>query len=261
MLPKQGIPSLWHYRYLLFTFAVRDIKSNYAETRLGLLWSLLQPLIGLAIFTFFFDKLLNINTGDIPYPLFALSGMCVWYYFVYIVNNAGSSIIQMQQIIKKMNFPRILCPVSKALSGMLDFIITLILLLVAMSIYGIYPSATLLLLPFLVLLLIGTGLSLGIWLSALTVRHRDLLHAVPYLVSFAIWVTPVFYPVTLLPEAYCRLMYFNPMAAVVEGLRWCVFGGTSPPWDYAFSFIPVAVLFTTGIMYFNRIEGRMAEYL
>ena len=252
---------IWKHRSLIFTLAYRDIKVQYAQTFLGLLWSLLQPLTALLIFTFFFSRIVKVNTGNIPYPLFALSGISVWNYFGYLMSNSGTSLTQSRDLIKKIGFPKIILPLSKVISGAPDFVITLLLIFVVMFINGKFFGLQIFALPLFLLLAILCGLSIGIWLSALTVKYRDVHHVIPFLVGFGIWLTPVFYPTTLLPEKYHRFTYLNPVAGIIEGFRWSLFGGNPPSYYYIGSFIFVFVLIAAGFANFKRIENRISDWI
>ncbi len=249
------------YKSVIITLARRDLKAQYAQTALGLFWSVVQPLTGLLIFTFFFGQVIKVDTGGIPYPLFALSGMLGWYYFTYIVNHAGTSILNSQHLISKIYFPRLIFPISKTINGFVEFVISLGLMLLLMLILGVYPGWSLLAFPVFLVLNIIVGLSIGIWLSALTIRYRDFHHLIPYLVSFGIWLTPVFYPTTLIPERFGFLMHFNPVAGVIAGYRWTLLGAEAPDLQYIYGFIPVLILFVSGVFYFRKIENDIADWI
>jgi len=252
---------VYAYRSMLFNLAYRDLKVQYSQTFLGLLWSVIQPLTGLAIFTVFFDRLLEVDTGGIAYPLFAFSGMTAWYFFTYIVNHTGTSLVNAQHLIKKVYFPRLIVPFSKVLVGAVEFTISLALLLIMMLALGVLPDWRVLALPAFIALNILTGLSIGIWLAALTVRYRDFHHIIPYLINFGIWLTPVFYPATLIPERYHFLIYFNPMAGVIAGFRWSLLGDALPAAWFLASFIPVLLLFVGGLFYFKKIERKIVDII
>ncbi|MBU0765264.1 MAG: ABC transporter permease, partial [Bacteroidetes bacterium] len=206
-------------------------------------------------------KIVMIDTGDIPYPVFVLTGLSSWYYFTYLVSNAGTSLVSAQTIIKKIYFPKLVIPVSKAITGFVNLLITLLLLFIFMVITGRYPNLNIIGLPVIILLNIITGLAFGIWLSALTIRFRDFHHIIPYIIGFGIWITPVFYPISLIPESYRHFIYLNPMAAVAEGYRWALLGGKLPsPW-FLTSLIAVFVLLITGMLYFRKNEGKIADMI
>lgn len=253
--------NIFIYRNILFTLSVRDIKAKYSQTFLGILWSVLQPLTGLLIFTIFFAKLIKVDTHGIPYPLFAFTGMIAWYFFVFIVNQGGMSLVDSEYLLKKIYFPRLILPISKVLVGLVDFGISVILLLVIMIISGHLPKLTLVYFPIFLGLTILSGLSVAIWLSALTIRFRDFQHIIPYLVNFGIWMTPVFYPTTLIPQKYQFVLYLNPMAGIIGGFRWCLLGDVRPPIQYLVGIIIMVLVFITGLIYFDRIEREIVDLI
>lgn len=254
-----ALQRLYAYKALVYVFAVRDLKVQYSQTFMGILWSLMQPLTGLLIFTFFFSYVVKVDTGGIPYPLFAFSGMISWYFFSALMAQSGTSLMQSQYLIRKIYFPKLVLPVAKALSCFAEFGIALALLLVIMPFWGFYPGINIVFLPIFILLNVLTGLSAGLWLSALTVRYRDFYHIIPYLLNFGIWLTPVFYPVSILPHKIAFLIYFNPLAGIVEGFRWTLLGAPMPDVKFLWSFLFVAFVFVSGLMYFRRMENKMAD--
>ncbi|MDD3876218.1 MAG: ABC transporter permease [Bacteroidales bacterium] len=256
------LKKLFSYRALIYVFASRDLKVQYYQTFLGILWSMIQPLTGLLIFTFIFSYVIKVNPeelGGVPYPLFAFSGLICWYFFSSLMGQAGTSLMQSQYLIRKIYFPKLILPISKSLTCFAEFIISFLLLFFIMLIMGYYPGINILFLPVFILLNLITGLSVGIWLSALTIRYRDFYYIIPYLVNFGIWLTPVFYPATLIPERLKFLIYFNPMAGVISGFRWSLFGGAPPSVYYLFSFVIVIVIFITGLYYFRKMETKIAD--
>jgi lipopolysaccharide transport system permease protein len=253
------LSKVFRHRGLLFRFLVRDVKEKYAQTYLGLLWSGIQALAGIGLISFFFGFLLKIDTGSVPYPLYAFPGMISWYYFSFIIGYSGSSLVQSQHIIKKTGFPKLIIPLSRALVGLVDLAIWMALLILLMIIYRYPFSGNLVFMPFFILLNLVTSLSIAIWLSALTVRYRDLLIFIPYLIGFGIFVTPVFFPETLVPEKYDWILYLNPMAGVISGLRWSVLSTPLPSAGYLLGFLPVILLLVSGLFYFKQIEGKIAD--
>jgi lipopolysaccharide transport system permease protein len=250
------------YKDLFFTLAWRDFRVRYAQTTIGLLWALLQPVITLLILTLVFGTFIAVKT-PVPHLLFTLAGMSIWTYFSYVMTNAGSSIISSQDMIKKIYFPRIIIPFSKALVGLIDFSITLLLLVILMIYYGISPTMNVLFAPLFLVLGILAALGMGIWLSALTVRYRDFQHVVPFLVQIGLYLTPIAYPseyATIhLPKWAASLYYLNPMAGIVQGFRWSLFGGTPPNEFIWITVLSVLVLFISGLLFFKRIEDEMAD--
>lgn len=254
--------NVWQHKSLILTLAKRDLKIKYAQTSLGLLWTAIQPLTGLLIFTFFFNKVMRIEgIPESGYAVFAFTGMTSWYFFSYIVYQSSTSLLQAQDLIKKIYFPKLILSLSKVLVGFVDFGISFILLLFIMLIYGIMPSWHIIFLPFFIVLNIIVGLSISIGLSALTVKKRDLQHIVPYLMNFGIWLTPVFFPATLIPEKYRFLLFFNPMAGIVEGFRWCIWDYSSYDVKYFIGIFLSLILLVFGLVYFKKNEDEMIDTL
>lgn len=259
-----NIKRLYEFRKLIVIFAQRDLKVQYAQTFLGLLSSVLQPLTALMVFTFFFDKLLNISERfqtDVPYPLFAFTGMIPWFFFTMLIGNTGTSLSQSEYVIKKIFFPKLVLPLSKVLVGLVEFCVSSLFLIILLIAYQYKVGINIIFLPVFIILNILTGLSIGIWLSALTIRYRDFHHFIPYLISFGIWLTPVFYPGSLIPDDKAIYMYINPMSGVIAGFRWSILGDNLPSAGYIIGFIPVAILLITGLMYFRKIENKVADYV
>lgn len=258
-----NLKELWAYRDLFYILAYRDLRVRYAQTFLGLLWAFIQPLATLVIFTVVFGKVAEVDTSGIPYPLFAVCGMASWSYFSFVLNQSGNSIIGAQEMVKKIYFPRLVIPLSKALVGFVDFAIAMLFVVILMIYYGFIPSANIIYLPIFIILTIISALAVGIWLSALTIRYRDFQHVVPFLVQFGLYATPVGYQakdvINRLPDWASLLYYVNPMAGIVEGFRWSLLGGDPPSIFAYFSFSIVILLFITGLLYFKRVEKVMAD--
>ncbi|HLT71816.1 MAG TPA: ABC transporter permease, partial [Cyclobacteriaceae bacterium] len=241
----------------------RDFRVRYAQTFLGLTWAFLQPAATLLIFTVVFGRAVKVDTGGVPYPVFAITGMAAWTYFSFVLNQSGNSILGAQEMVKKIYFPRLVIPLSKAVVGFVDFLIAFAFLFVLMAVYGVMPSVNIVFLPVFILLTVVSALAVGIWLSALTIRYRDFQHVVPFLVQFGLYATPIAYPsetiIDNLPRWGTVLYYLNPMAGVVEGFRWSVLGG-APPHSFVYlSFGVMALLFVTALIYFKRVERVMAD--
>jgi lipopolysaccharide transport system permease protein len=202
---------------------------------------------------------------DIPYLLFAMTGMTIWTYFSFVMTNAGSSIIASQAMEKKIYFPRLIIPLSKAAVGLIDLSISLVIMVILMIYYGIAPSANAWLAPLFILMGIIAALAVGIWLSALTVRFRDFQHIVPFMVQIGLYVTPIAYPADFamkqLPSWAATIYYLNPMAGVIQGFRWSIFGGEAPGSMMYISFAMILFIFITGLLYFRKVEDEMADYV
>ncbi|MEQ9288839.1 MAG: ABC transporter permease [Cyclobacteriaceae bacterium] len=264
---KKGINlnfrELYQYRDLFLTLTYRDIRVRYAQTFLGFLWALIQPLATLLIFTLIFGQAIQVDTGGVPYPVFAICGMSAWTYFSFVMSNAGNSVIGAQGMIKKIYFPRLIIPLSKAVVGFVDYAIVCVLLVLMFIFYETVPSSNIIYLPIFIILTVLSALSLGIWLSALTVRYRDFQHLVPFMVQFGVYITPIAFPSELVIERFPNWLsafyYLNPMAGIVEGLRWSLLGGEFLHTYSYISFSIVLVLFISGLFYFRSVEKTMAD--
>lgn len=255
---------LKRYKDLFLTLTWRDLRVRYAQTTIGLLWALVQPVVSLTILTLVFGKFVGVETG-VPHVLFTIAGMSTWTYFSFVMSNAGNSIIINQNMVKKVYFPRIIIPLSKAMVGLVDFGVSFVILTILMIYFGVVPSSNIWMAPIFTIIAAFAALGVGIWLSALTVRYRDFQHIVPFMVQIGMYLTPIAYPadfaMTRLPEWASTIYFLNPMAGVVQGFRWSLFGGT-PPGDLMYvSFGMVFFLFFTGLIYFKKVEDQMADFV
>jgi lipopolysaccharide transport system permease protein len=251
---------LWEYRELLYFLVWRDIKVRYKQTALGVAWVVLQPLIATLIFTVVFGQLAKVPSGDLPYPLFAFAALLPWNYFAGALNRSGTSLVNNANLITKVYFPRLIIPLAGVTNGLVDFGISLILLVLLMVYYGIMPNAAVLLLPFFLLMAIGTALGTSLWLAALGVQYRDVNHLLPFLVQVWMYATPVVYPASLFPERWRPVLGLNPMAGVVEGFRWALTGSGDPPSLMLLVSIAIIILLVvSGLMFFRNTERTFAD--
>ncbi len=266
-----NLGEVWRYRELLWFFTLRDIKARYKQTLLGPIWIILMPLATSGLFSLIFGVLAGLPSGEIPYPVFVFSGTLVWGLFAKALSTSSACLKANQNLITKVYFPRLIIPLAASVSGLLDFLLGVGTLAVLMLVTGIAPSWSLLALPAFVLLAILAGLSVGVWISALSVRFRDIGYAATFLISFWMWLTPVAYssevvfdnpkvPAGFQPvlEAVYQL---NPMFLVVEGFRWAAFGervaGPTPlSWV---SLAGLLFILGTGLFYFRRTEVTFAD--
>jgi lipopolysaccharide transport system permease protein len=255
---------LFRYKDLFITLSWRDFKVRYAQTTLGLLWAILQPVVTLLILSLVFGRFVGVKT-EVPHLLFTVAGMSIWTYFSYVMTNSGNSIIVNQGMVKKIYFPRLIIPLSKAVVGFIDFGISIIILVGLMVYYQIAPSSNIWAAPLFLLVGIIAALGVGIWLSALSVRFRDFQHVVPFMVQIGLYITPIAYPAEFatkqLPEWAANIYYLNPMAGVVQGFRWSLFGGTPPGPLMWVSVGMIVIIFITSLLYFNKVEKNMADYV
>lgn len=255
---------LYRYRDLFLTLTWRDFRVRYAQTTIGLLWAVLQPVVTLLILSLVFGRFVGVET-EVPHILFTVTGMSIWTYFSYVMTNSGNSIIANQGMVKKIYFPRMIIPLSKAVVGFIDFGISLLIMIVLMVYYGIAPSSNVWLAPAFLLLGVLAALSVGIWLSALSVRFRDFQHVVPFMVQIGLYITPIAYPAEFatqqLPKWASTLYFLNPMAGVVQGFRWAMFGGEAPGNLIYVSVLMVLIILISGLFYFKKVEDEMADYV
>ena len=252
---------LWQYRELLLMLAYRDFRVKYAQAFLGFAWALINPLINLVLLSFVFHRVANISTGDTPPILFTLIGLAGWTYFSEVFSTAGDSIIGAQQMVKKIYFPRLIIPLSKAITALIDLGIVLALLLLLLIYYRVSPGSNLLFFPLFLILAIMAGLTGGLWLSALTIRFRDFKYISPLFLRIGIFITPIAYPASAVPEAYLFWYFLNPLAGIIEGFRWSL-TGTVPLPVYAFvGFALLIILFVGSLLYFSKVEEVIADVL
>lgn len=248
---------VWKYRGLVMTLANRDLKIKYAQTALGIAWSFLQPLTAVVVFSLFFSLLLNVNVGY-PYALFVISGVLCWNLFIYIFSHGSTSLMNNQDLIKKLSFPKLILPTSKVLVAFVEVCLTLVLIIPMMIWAEIPVSFRMLGMPITLLFTAVLGLGASLILAAATLKYRDLHHILPFLVNFGIWFTPVFYPVSLIPKEYSDLIYLNPMASLIEVMRWSLFGDELNVMVLSGLMISVIVLLV-GVLYFKHVEDKIAE--
>jgi len=251
---------LWEARELLSVLVTRDIKARYRQTTLGAAWAVLQPFLAMVVFSIFFGRLIGISSEGVPYPVFAYSALVPWTYFASALGLAANSLVDNEQTLTKVYFPRLLVPATPVLAKLLDFGIAFAILVGMMLFYGVAPTAAVWTLPLFVLLAAVTALGVGVWLSALTIVHRDIRHVVPFLVQLWLFATPVAYSSSLIPERWRALYGLNPMAGVVEGFRWALLGrAPASAALLAVSTLTVVALLVSGLYYFRRVERTFVD--
>jgi len=258
--------SIWQYRELLYFLVWRDVKVRYKQTALGVMWILLQPLLSTMIFTVIFGILLDAPSGQVPYALFVLAGMIPWNYFSSSLTRSSGSVVASANLVTKVYFPRLIIPMAGVLAGLVDFLIVCTALGGLMAFYGVRPTANIALLPLFLLLAMLTAFGFGLWLSALNVRYRDVSWLMPFLIQVWMYLTPVVYSSTLLPERFRPYLALNPLTGVVEGFRWALFGeqmGSAAPGGLMF-IISIAIsllVLLSGLVYFRRTERTFADII
>ena len=255
-----GLRELWEYRELLYFLTWRDIKVRYKQTALGAAWAIIQPFFMMLVFSLFFGRLAGVPSDNIPYPVFTFCALLPWQLFAQALQESSNSLVANERLITKVYFPRLVVPIAAVLGGLVDFAIAFVVLLLMMAYYGIVPGLAILYLPFFILLAVMTALGVGLWLSALNVQYRDVRYTLNFLTQFWMFITPVAYPSSIVPEKWRALYGLNPMAGVVEGFRWALLGKTEAPGPLlAVSVVAVILILVGGLYYFRRMEETFAD--
>ena len=257
--PKKGLQfidfmELREYRDLFFFLIWRDIKVMYAQTILGFFWAILQPLIQIVVYTIVFGKVARLNTDGIPYFLFSSVAIIPWTYMSSAMSQSSQSLISGQGMLGKIYFPRLIFPVTPVLSRLVDFVISLLILIAIAVWYNVKPTWNLLYLPIFVLMMISIPAGLGMWLSAMAIRFRDVKHAMPFIVRMLVYSAPIVYTASRIPEKYRLLYSLNPIVGVIEGFRASLLG-LEIPWMYIWpGLITAVLLLLSGAIYFRTME-------
>ena len=265
--PKKGwqlidFKELREYKDLLYFLIVRDIKVRYKQTVLGGLWAIIQPFFMMVVFTLFFGRLAKIPSDGIPYPIFNYSAMVAWTYFANALGNSGNSLVGNANLVSKVYFPRIIIPLSPILAGLLDFAIAFLVLIAMMLYFHIYPTCMVFLLPLLIVLMISTASGVGMFLSALNAKYRDVRYTITFLVQFWMFASPIVYPSSIVPEKYRLIYALNPMAGVIEGFRSILLGSVAFPTNMVMiSFAISSMLLLLGAFYFKQTERYFADII
>jgi lipopolysaccharide transport system permease protein len=254
-----GLGDLWTYRELLYFLFWRDVKVRYKQTVLGGAWAILQPVATMIVFTVFLGRLAKISSDGVPYSLFAYSGLLPWGLFASSLTESSASLVNSKQLITKVFFPRLIIPVASVLAGLVDFAVASSILVVLMLYHHVVPTIGILVVPLLVAFTVVTALSVGFFLSALNVQYRDVRYTIPFLVQAWMFATPIVYPSSLVPEKWRFLYGLNPMAGVVEGFRWALFGTRGASGLILVSVVSVVALFLLGVVYFRKTERQFAD--
>ncbi len=254
---------LLRYRELFYFLAWRDILVRYKQTVIGIAWSVIRPLLTMLVFTIVFGRLARLPNEGVPYPILVFSAMLPWQYFANAMQESSNSLIAESRLISKVYFPRLIVPASSVIVSAVDFLISLALLGLLMLGYGFAPSWTLLFMPFFFLLATLAALGAGFWLSALNVKYRDFRYIVPFLVQFGLYVSPVGFSSSVVPERWRLLYSLNPMVGVIDGFRWCVQGTASSLYlpGFLISAAISVLAFSSGVWFFRRTERFFADFI
>lgn len=254
------LKELWEYHELIYFLVWRDIKVRYKQTALGVTWAVLQPFLTMVVFTIFFGNLAKVPSDGVPYPIFSFAALLPWQLFANALSNSSNSLVSNSALITKVYFPRIIMPLSSIISGLVDFLVAFLVLIGMMVYYGITPTSAVYTLPFFLLLALLTSFAVSLWLSALNVKYRDVKYTIPFLTQFWLFVTPIAYPSSLVPEKWKLVYGLNPMAGVVEGFRWALIGTSGLNWYVMSASVTiVVVLLIGGFIYFRYMEKTFAD--
>lgn len=256
-----NLGDLWRYRELLFFLTWRDVKVRYRQTVLGVAWAILQPGLTMAIFTVIFGAIAKLPSGGIPYPLFVFTALLPWQLFSFALANASGSLVGNQNLVSKVYFPRLVIPIASVLPGLIDFGLSLLVLFAMMVVYGHPIGARVLALPFFLLMAMASALAVGLWLSALNVRYRDVRYIVPFLATMWQFATPIGYSEALIPTRWRWLYDLNPMTGAVTGFRWSLLGVGQIDQSVWTSACVIVLLLAGGLVYFKRVEDSFADVI
>jgi lipopolysaccharide transport system permease protein len=255
-----SLHDLWVYRELIYFMTWRDVIVRYKQTLLGASWAVLQPFMTMVVFSIFFGGLAKVPSDNVPYPIFSFTALVPWGLFSKALLEASRSLVHNATMITKVYFPRVILPLASVLAGVVDFLIAFVVLLGMMVFYHIAPTTNIWALPLLMVLAVMTALGVGLWLAALNVLYRDINYIVPFLTQIWLFITPIAYPASMIPDKW-RLVYsLNPMTGVVEGFRWALLGTVEAPWSLiGISAMVSFVLLITGLIFFKRTEKLFAD--
>lgn len=255
-----NLRDLWIYRELILFMTWRDLKVRYKQTLLGASWAVLQPFLTMVVFSIFFGNLAKVPSDGVPYPIFSYTALIPWTLFSKALHDASRSLVASSHMITKVYFPRMILPLASVLAGVVDFFIAFVVMIGMMIYYGIAPTTNIWTLPLFLILALVTAVGVGLWLSALNVLYRDINYILPFLTQFWMFLTPIAYPSSMVPQRFQVLYALNPMTGVVEGFRWALLGSGQAPGNMTLvSSLVAIILLVTGMIYFRRMERQFAD--
>jgi lipopolysaccharide transport system permease protein len=254
---------LWNYRELFYFLAWRDILVRYKQTAVGIAWALLRPFLSMIIFSIVFGNLAKLPSEGVPYPILVFAAMLPWQFFSNSLSECSNSLISNSNLISKVYFPRLIVPTSAVIVSFVDFMISGIILLGLMAWYDFIPDWRILTLPFFILIAFAAAIGAGLWLSALNVEYRDFRYIVPFIVQFGLYISPVGFSSSIVPEQWRLIYSLNPMVGVIDGFRWAILGGGSNIYwpGFSLSAALVVLLLISGIWYFRKMEQTFADVI
>ena len=258
---RLDLAEIWKYRDLLCQLVWRDISARYRQSVLGIAWAIFRPLISALIYTLVFSVFVRVET-EVPYPIFAFAALIPWMYFSGTMTAVTTSVVGSGSLLTKVYFPRLVLPIAAIGPGLVEVAVQLVLVGLLMAYYDFAPSWPILTLPAFVLIAVLTAFAFGIWLTSLNVKYRDVGMAVPFLLQIGMYLCPIVYPLSVVPESARQVYSLNPMVGVIEGFRWCLLGSQSPDWTcVAISLCAVTALLVSGMVYFKKTESYFADII
>jgi lipopolysaccharide transport system permease protein len=265
--PEKGwlrinLKELFEYRELIGFLAWRDILAQYKQAVFGVAWAVVKPVFSVMVYTLVFSKVARLSSGGTPYPLFTLCGVVAWSFFAAALGQSTVSLLSNTGLLTKVYFPRLIIPIASLGRGAVDFVISFILLVILMGIYGFYPSRTIVLFPIFLAMGLGLTLGIGLFVSAISVKYRDLMHAIPFLIQIWFWVTPVAYGLENIPEKLKFVFFLNPMSWIIQSFRWSLLGVGEMNWKIMLiTGCLCSVVLLAGLFYFRRMESEFADLI
>lgn len=254
---------LWRYRELFYFLAWRDILVRYKQTTIGIAWALIRPVLTMVVFVFVFGKLAKLPSDGVPYPILVFAALLPWQFFSNAFSEAGNSLISNANMISKVYFPRLVVPASAVIVGLVDFLISGMLLAGLMLWYGVAPDWRIVTLPLFLAVAVVASMGAGLWIAALNVQYRDFRYIIPFVVQFGLYISPVGFSSAIVPEQWRLLYSLNPMVGVIDGFRWAILGGANQLYwpGISLSLTLVLVMAVTGFLYFRKMEKRFADVI
>jgi lipopolysaccharide transport system permease protein len=255
---------IWNYRELFYFLAWRDILVRYKQTVIGVAWSVLRPLLTMIVFTIVFGKIAKLpSEGDVPYTILVFAALLPWQFFANAFAEAGNSLVSNATMVSKIYFPRLIIPTSTVIVSLVDMLISGLILIGMMVWYGYFPDARVLFLPLFILVTFFAAMGTGLWIAALNVKYRDFRYIIPFVVQFGLYISPVGFSSSVIPEQWRLLYSVNPMVGVIDGFRWAILGGNSQIYwpGFLLSLGLVAMIFITGVMFFRKTEKAFADVI
>ncbi|MDR6532267.1 lipopolysaccharide transport system permease protein [Caulobacter rhizosphaerae] len=261
-LGKLELGELWRYRELLYFLILRELKIRYRQAAIGAAWALIQPIMTVAIFSVVFGHFAKMPSGGVPYPIFAFTAVLPWMYFAEAVRRGSTGLVADSDLIRKIYFPRLLVPLAMVAAPLIDFAAGFAVLLVILAFYQVPITLYILLLPLFLLVALSLSLSVALWLGPLSVRFRDVMHALPFAIQVWMYASPIAYPMAIVPERWRLLYSLNPMVGVIEGFRWVLLRDGHPDFRaIAISCVIISACLVGGLVYFKKMERSFADVI